>query len=105
VILGEIRDEHEPGSDVIEDGQGGVIVSGNFDLDRLQDMFDFRRGEEIESTTVGGLMAELLGHVPAPGEFVERNGLRIEVLASDELRVEQVRITRTQTVASTEPRP
>ena len=32
VIIGEIRDEHEPDSDVIEDGQGGYIVSGNFDL-------------------------------------------------------------------------
>ncbi len=28
VILGEIRDEHEPDSDVQEDGQGGYIVSG-----------------------------------------------------------------------------
>ena len=35
VIIGEIRDEHEPDSDVTEDGQGGFIVSGNFDLDRV----------------------------------------------------------------------
>ena len=34
VILGEIRDEHEPDSDVQEDGHGGYIVSGNFDLAR-----------------------------------------------------------------------
>ena len=32
VILGEIRDEHEPDSDVREDGHGGFIVSGNFEL-------------------------------------------------------------------------
>jgi hypothetical protein len=30
---------------------------------------------------------------------VEHDGIRIEVLASDELRVEQVRIGRSQTVA------
>src|ERR1051326_3819737 len=34
VIIGEIRDEHEPDSDVKEDGQGGFIVSGTLDLDR-----------------------------------------------------------------------
>ncbi len=34
-ILGEIRDEHEPELDVTPDGQGGYIVSGSFDLDRL----------------------------------------------------------------------
>jgi putative hemolysin len=27
VIVGEIRDEHEPGSDVQEDGEGGYIVA------------------------------------------------------------------------------
>jgi putative hemolysin len=99
VIVGEIRDEHEPGSDVAEDGQGGFVVSGNFDLGRLSDMFEFRAREDIESTTVGGLVTEWLGHVPSPGEVVERDGIRVEVLASDELRVEQVRISRsTQTV-------
>ena len=93
VIIGEIRDEHEPDSDVIEDGSGGYIVSGNFDLDRVSDLLkSFHREEEIESTTVGGLMSEWLGRVPKAGESVDRDGIRVEVLASDDLRVGQVRI-------------
>ena len=99
VILGEIRDEHEPDSDVTEDGQGGYIVSGNFDLARLGDMLEFRPQEEIESTTVGGLVTEWLGRVPQSGESIQRDGIRIEVLASDELRVEQVRVSKAQAVA------
>ena len=99
VILGEIRDEHEPDSDVKEDGSGGYIVSGNFDVARLAGLFEFRPQEEIESTTVGGLVTEWLGRVPRAGESVERDGLHIDVLASDELRVEQVRMRRTQAVA------
>ena len=100
VIIGEIRDEHEPDSDVVEDGQGGYIVSGNFDLARIYDLLaSFHPGGEIESTTVGGLVSEWLGHVPKAGEFVDRDGVRIEVLASDELRVGQVRISKSQTVA------
>jgi CBS domain containing-hemolysin-like protein len=94
VILGEIRDEHEPGSDVTEDGQGGYIVSGNFDLARVGDMLEFRPDEEIESTTIGGLVMEWMGRVPHAGETIERDGLRIEVLASDDMRVEQVRLSK-----------
>jgi len=101
VIIGEIRDEHEPDSDVIEDGKGGYIVSGNFDLDRVHDLLDsFHREEDIESTTVGGLISEWLGRVPKAGESVDRDGLRIEVLASDDLRVEQVRLSKSQTTVT-----
>jgi putative hemolysin len=101
VIIGEIRDEHEPDSDVTEDGQGGYIVSGNFDLARIGDLFEsFHREEDIESTTVGGLVTEWLGRVPQAGEFVDRDGIRVEVLASDELRVGQVRISRSQAVGA-----
>ncbi len=99
VILGEIRDEHEPGSDVTPDGSGGYIVSGNLDIGRLIDLFEFRPAEDVESTTIGGLVTEWLGRVPQPGELVERDGIRIEVLASDELRVEQVRVSRPEAVA------
>ncbi len=100
VIIGEIRDEHEPETDVIEDGQGGYIVSGSFDLSRVGELFEsFRPEEDIESTTVGGLVSEWLGRVPKAGESVDRDGIRIEVLASDELRVGQVRIGKSQTVA------
>ena len=100
VIIGEIRDEHEPDSDVTEDGQGGYIVSGSFDLDRIsRPGRHFHREEDIESTTVGGLVSEWLGRVPKAGESVERDGIRIEVLVSDGLRVDQVRISRSQAVA------
>ena len=100
VIIGEIRDEHEPESDVADDGHGGFIVSGSFDLDRISDLVKaFHREEEIESTTVGGLVSEWLGRVPKAGESVDRDGVRLEVLVSDGLRVGQVRIGKSLTVA------
>jgi CBS domain containing-hemolysin-like protein len=100
VIIGEIRDEHEPDSDVKEDGHGGFIVSGSFDVSRIPELVEsFNREEDIESTTVGGLVSEWLGHVPKAGEAVERDGIRVEVLSSNDLRVGQVRINRSQAVA------
>lgn len=96
VILGEIRDEHEPDSDVKAQDDGSYVVSGSFDLARLDDLLAFHPEEDIESTTVGGLVTEWLGRVPVAGEAVERDGIRIEVVASDELRVEQVRIRKSE---------
>jgi CBS domain containing-hemolysin-like protein len=99
VIIGEIRDEHEPDSDIAKDGRGGYVVSGSFDLDRVGDLFpSFHREADIESTTVGGLVSEWLGRVPKAGEVVDRNGIRVEVLASDDLRIGQVRIGKSPTV-------
>jgi CBS domain containing-hemolysin-like protein len=62
----------------------------------LQELLSFRPAEETESTTIGGLVTEWLGRVPHVGETVERDGIRIEVLAGDELKVEQVRVSKVQ---------
>ncbi|MCS6952567.1 MAG: hemolysin family protein [Bryobacterales bacterium] len=91
-ILGEIRDEHEPELDATPEPDGAWVVSGSCDVDRLRELFGFRPDQGIESTTVGGLVAEWAGHVPQPGEVVERDGIRLEVLAADERRVEQLRV-------------
>ena len=93
-ILGEIRDEHEPERDVRQESEHVFLAPGSLDVDRLQDLLDFRPEEDTESTTVGGLVAEWLGHVPQVGEAVEHGGIRVEVLAGNERRVEQVRISR-----------
>jgi CBS domain containing-hemolysin-like protein len=95
-IVGEITDEHDPSHDVVRQKDGSFIVSGNYDLDHLAELVQFRRNEETESTTVGGLVTEWSGHVPQIGEAVERQGLRLEVMASDERRVSQVRISRSE---------
>jgi putative hemolysin len=93
-ILGEIHDEHEPERDVQKQPDGSFVVAGSLDLDRLDDLLEFRPPEETESTTIGGLVTEWLGHVPRIGEVIERDGIRLEVLAGDELKVEQVRVSK-----------
>jgi putative hemolysin len=96
-ILGEIRDEHEPGRDVRQESDLVFVAPGSLDVDRLQELLDFRPEGGTESTTIGGLITEWLGHVPHVGEAVERGGIRIEVLAGNERRVDEVRISRAET--------
>lgn len=93
-ILGEIHDEHEPSRDVVQESDSTFVAPGSLDLDRLHDLLGFRHEEDTESTTIGGLVAEWLGHVPQVGEIAERDGIKIEVLAGNELRVERVRVSR-----------
>jgi CBS domain containing-hemolysin-like protein len=50
----------------------------------------------VESTTISGLAAEWMGRVPVVGDVVEREGIRIEVLAGNERRVDQVRVARSK---------
>jgi CBS domain containing-hemolysin-like protein len=99
-ILGEIRDEHEPGRDVRQESEDSFVAPGSLDLDRLEELLHFKPEEDTESTTVGGLVAEWLGHVPKVGESVNRDGIQIDVLAGNELRVEQVRVSRRAEAAS-----
>jgi putative hemolysin len=48
---------------------------------------------EYESTTLGGLVSEIAGHIPLPGEVVEEDGIRLEVLASTDRRIDSIRVS------------
>jgi CBS domain containing-hemolysin-like protein len=94
-VFGEIRDEHEPPHDIARGADGSVVVAGAFDVDHLAELFSFRPAEGTQATTVGGLASEWFGAVPRPGEVIERDGLRLEILAADDYRVDQLRVSRT----------
>jgi putative hemolysin len=48
--------------------------------------------KHYEATTIGGLVSEIAGHIPLVGEVVVEDGLRLEVLASTDRKVERVRV-------------
>ncbi|MSV34129.1 MAG: HlyC/CorC family transporter [Bryobacterales bacterium] len=93
-IVGEIHDEHEPERDFSAQPDGSYIVSGSFDISRLEDLVGYHPQDDTESTTVGGLITEWLGHVPEPAEHAERDGITITVLAANQVRVDQVRVSK-----------
>jgi CBS domain containing-hemolysin-like protein len=101
-IVGNIRDEHEEDKAVEEPEResGGVwLVPGSFPVDQLADLFGETEGlaeldAVYEATTLGGLVSEIEGRIPLPGEVVllEPLGLRMEVVASTDRRVERLRV-------------
>jgi putative hemolysin len=91
-IVGEIRDEHDEEADVVREAENSYLVPGNLDVDRLDELFGVRV-EETGSATLSGFLADVLGHIPAKGEVIERDGLRFEILQSSNVRVERVRVS------------
>jgi CBS domain containing-hemolysin-like protein len=90
-IVGEIRDEHEK-ADIVKESDTSYVFNGNTDLDLIEKLLGVRPDEK-DATTVAGLVSELAGHIPKPGEVFEENGLRFEVLESTDRRVDRVRIS------------
>jgi putative hemolysin len=98
-IVGNIRDEHEEDEPVEEpqrEASGAWLVPGGFPSDRLADLFgeQIELGGEYEATTLGGLVSEIEGRIPLGGEVVllEKPGLRMEIVASTDRRVERLRV-------------
>jgi len=63
--------------------------------DTRDDPTALRLPEHYESTTLGGLVSEIAGHIPLPGEVVVEDGLRLEVLASTDRRIDRIRVSLT----------
>jgi len=91
-IVGEIRDEGEPHpDDLVQESETTYLAAGTTELSHVAD----RLHVDVEGrdySTVGGLVLAELGHMPAPGEKVQADGLAIEVLEANERTVLKVRL-------------
>jgi putative hemolysin len=98
-IVGNIRDEHENDAPVEEPQRelsGTWLVPGSFPVGQLADVIGepLELDDEYEAATLGGLVSEIEGRIPLPGEVlvIEPAGLRIEVVAATDHRVERLRV-------------
>lgn len=94
-IVGEIRDEHELSHDIVREGDHAYVMQGTVDVGRLQDLFDVRL-DWRDTATIGGLVSAIAGRIPQPGEVLEEDGLRFEILESTDRKVEKVRVCRSK---------
>jgi CBS domain containing-hemolysin-like protein len=95
-IVGELSNEGELRNEAIRESDTSYIVLGTLEADRLEELFGLRLSEDWHATTVGGLVTEIAGHIPLPGEVVQEGDLRFEVLESTSRRVEKIRVLTKQ---------
>ena len=97
-IVGTIADEHEAedAEAVREESIGVWSVPGEYEIAQLEQLVGdgWEAPVDLEATTVAGLVSETAGRIPLPGEVVEESGLRFEILASTDRRIERMRVSR-----------
>jgi putative hemolysin len=96
-LVGAIRDEHEDEDNtaVVKEPGGAWVVPGNLEIARVDEILGgVELPEDVEATSVGGLVSETAGRIPQPGEVVEGYGIRFEILASTDRRVNRLRVSR-----------
>ena len=93
-IVGEIRDEYDDDEkDLIQTiREGEYLIEGSVKLDDINDALELSLHSE-DYDSVGGLVIEMLDHLPTAGESVETDdGIRLTVDQMDNHRIETVRL-------------
>jgi putative hemolysin len=96
-IVGEIQDEYDVEEPmVVRLSDHEARVDGRADVDELLELFDLdlELEDAEEYDTVGGLLYHRVGGVPAPGDSIEVDSLRLTVETTDGRRVGKVLVTR-----------
>ena len=99
MVVGDIEDEHDEDEPMItKTGEGVFVVDARAEIDEVAEMIGeaFKAGEHEEDVdTIGGMIFNTLGRVPARGEVVQAiPGFEFHVLDADPRRVKRVRIVQ-----------
>ena len=101
-IVGEIQDEYDrEETQIIEKGPSDYIVSGDAEVEEIEELFDLEFAED-NYITIGGLITHHLGRLPEVGEKVQIKGLSLEILEVDQKTIKKLRIKKQSKVESSE---
>src|SRR3712207_5118484 len=93
-LVGEVPGEEEPAEEaIVRREDGSWLVDGLLAADELKERLGLQklpREEKADYQTVGGMVMDALGRVPAAGDRFEWEGYSFEVLDMDGRRVDKV---------------
>ena len=96
-IVGESgRDEKKPAPDVMRESDGSLVLRGSMAIDHVEELLGVKFGDKSDEavTTIAGLLSHVLGKVPAPGDTIELEGHRFEVLEANQRKVLRLRVRK-----------
>lgn len=95
LLVGEFVSEHEAApARFVRLDDGSIQVDGTVRLDELEDVLGVPLPEG-EYETVAGLYLQRAARIPVPGEWMEIDGVRIDVIGADDRRIRTVRVSLT----------
>jgi putative hemolysin len=91
-IVGEIEDEFDlPDESVERLDERTIRIDGTFPIDDFNEQFHTRLPVE-DFHTMAGFVFGLLGRAPEPGDAVEHDGLRFQVIDIEGSRIERLQV-------------
>ena len=93
-IVGEIQDEFDEESKPVHQREDGSwVVAAHLPLDDFNELLDASLETE-DVDTLGGFIANRLGHIPHVREAVDAGGFRFTVLSVERNRIRRVQVER-----------
>lgn len=93
-LIGEIIDETDlENPSIVRVSRNEILVQGSADLREVNHFFN-TTFPQLEHRSLNGYLLDELGHVPRPGEVLEREGVVIRIEKATEQQVIQARLTR-----------
>lgn len=94
-LVGSVAEEHEE-PEIIARKDGGWLVDGQCSF---FDFLSYFEREDLHAAnhdinTLGGLLIELLEHIPLSGEVVSWSGFNFEIVDMDGARIDKVLVTK-----------
>src|SRR5690606_15667515 len=104
-LVGEIVDETDVAEEpIIRISRSEIEAAGDADLREINHYFNASL-PQLEHRSLNGYLLEELGRVPTVGEWIERDGIRIEVLEATETQVLRARLKRVSAPADSAAGP
>ncbi len=93
-IVGEIRDEYDVESPVIQLSDGTMLIDASISLRDLKEDYHISLPESPEYETLGGFLMTALQKIPQAGDMVEAEGKRIKIVEMVGQRIAKVKLEK-----------
>ncbi len=93
-IVGEIRDEYDVESPVIQLSDGTLFIDASISIKDLADDYQIEIPESTEYDTLGGFLLATLQRIPRIGDVVESEGKKITVSEMVGQRIAKVKLEK-----------
>jgi putative hemolysin len=93
-IVGEIRDEYDTESPVIQLPNGTMVIDASISLRDLKEDHQISLPESPEYETLGGFLMTALQKIPQPGDVVEIEEKRIKIVEMVGQRIAKVKLEK-----------
>jgi putative hemolysin len=91
-IVGEIRDEDDIESPVIQLSDGAMLIDASISLRDLNEDYNLDIEESPDYETLGGYIVTFLQRIPQAGDVVETDGKRLRVIQMVGQRIAKVKL-------------